>query len=54
MRAHDQQLMFGIMITAATTARNIRLIIETIIASHMGKAYHVDHNAKGMPPHQGF
>jgi len=32
------------MITAAATARNIRLIVETIIASHTGIAYHVEHN----------
>jgi len=42
------------MITAAATARNIRLIVETIIASHTSTAYHVEHNAEGTPSHQGF
>jgi len=32
------------MITVATTANNIRLIVETIIVSHTGIAYHVKHN----------
>jgi len=50
MRAHDQQRTFEIMITAAATAGNIRLIVETIIASHTGIAYH----AEDTPPHQGF
>ena len=54
MRAHDQQRTFRIMITAAATAPNIRLIVETIIASHTGIAYHVEQNAEGTPPHQGF
>jgi len=54
MRAHDQQRTFRIMITAAATARSIRLIVETIIASHTGIAYHVEHDAEGTPPHQGF
>jgi len=40
MRAHDQQRTFRIMITTAATARNIRLIVKTIIASHTGIAYH--------------
>jgi len=31
------------MITTATTACNIQLIVETIITSHAGIAYHVDH-----------
>ena len=42
------------MITAAATARNIQLIVETIIASHTGIAYRVEHNAEGTPPHHGF
>jgi len=54
MRDHDQQRTFWIIITAATTARNIRLIVEMIIASHMGISSHVVHNAEGTPPHQGF
>jgi len=54
MPAHDQQRMFSIMITVAATACNIRLIVETIIASHMGIADHVEHNPEGTPPHQGF
>jgi len=49
MRAHDQQRTFRIMITAAATARNIRLIAETIIASHTGMVY-VEHKAEGTPP----
>ena len=53
MRAHDQQRTVRIMITVAATTRNIRLIVETIIASHTGIAYHVEHNAEA-PPHQGF
>jgi len=31
------------MITAAGTARNIRLVVETIIASHTGIAYRDEH-----------
>jgi len=31
------------MVTTATTARNIQLIVETITTSHKGLAYHVDH-----------
>ena len=40
------------MITPAETVRNIRLIVEMIIASHTGIAYHVERNAEGTPPHQ--
>jgi len=54
MRAHDQQRTFRLITTAAATARNIRLIVETIIASHTSIAYHVKHIAEGTPPHQGF
>jgi len=54
MRAHDQQRTFRIITTAAATARNIRLILETIIASHMSIAYHVEHIAEETPLHQGF
>jgi len=54
MRAHDQQRTFRIIITAAGTARNIRLIAETIITSHTGIVYHVEHNVEGTPPHQNF
>jgi len=36
-----------------TAARNIRLIVQTIIASHTGMAY-VEHNAHGAHPHHGF
>ena len=43
-RANDQRRTFRIMITTAATARNMRLIVETIIASHTGVAYHVEHN----------
>jgi len=50
MRAHDQQRTFRIMITAAATARNIRLIVEAIIASYTGVTYY----AEGTSPHQGF
>ena len=42
------------MITTATTARNIQLIAWTIITSHTGTAYHVEHNAQGTRPHHGF
>jgi len=45
MRAHDQQRTFKVLITAATTARSIRLIVETIIASHTG-AYHITLKAR--------
>jgi len=51
--AHDHPRAFRI-ITTATTAYNIRLIVETIIASHTGIAYHVELNAQGTPPHHGF
>jgi len=42
------------MIKTAATARNIRLIVETIITSHTGMAYHVEHKAQSRPPHHGF
>jgi len=42
------------MITAAATTSNIPLIVETIIASHTGIAYRVEHNPEGTTPHQGF
>jgi len=48
MRPHDQQRTFRNMITVAATARNIRPIVETIIA------YHAEHNAEGTSLHQGF
>jgi len=54
MRAHDQQRTFRIITTAAATARNVRLTVETIIASHRSIAYHVEHIAEGTPPNQGF
>jgi len=38
----------------AATACNIQLIAETIIASYTDIAYHVEHNAQGMPPHHSF
>jgi len=41
------------MTTTAATARIIRLIVETIIASHTGMAC-VEHNAQGTQPHHGF
>jgi len=53
-RAHDQQRMFRIMLTTAATVRNIRLIVETIIASHTDIACHFEHNAEGTPRHHGF
>ena len=40
MRAHDQRRTFRIITTAAATARNIRLIVETIIASHTSSSGH--------------
>jgi len=33
---------------------HIRLIVETIIASHTSIAYHVEHIAEGMWPHHGL
>ena len=42
------------MIIMAATARNIRLIEETVIASHTGIAHHVEHNVQGTPLHHGF
>jgi len=54
MRAHDQQRTIRVFTTAAATARNIRLIVETIIASHTSIANHVGHIAEGTSPHQGF
>jgi len=39
------------MITSAATMRNIELIIETIIMSHMGISYYVEHNAQGTQQH---
>jgi len=42
MRDHDQQRTFRIITTAAAAACNIRLIVETIIASHMSLANHVE------------
>jgi len=47
MSAHDQQRTFRIITTAAATARNIRLIVETITASNTSIAYHVEHIAEG-------
>ena len=44
----------GIITTAAATARNIRLTIETILASHTSIAYHVEHIVEGTPQHQCF
>jgi len=45
MHAHDQQQTFRIIATAAATACNIRLIEETIIASHI--AYHIENITEG-------
>jgi len=42
------------MITTAIIARNIRIIVETIITSHTGIAYHLEHNTQGTLPHHGF
>jgi len=42
------------MTTTAGNARNIRLIVETIITSHTGIAYHVEYNDESTPPHRGF
>ena len=38
----------------AATERNIRLIVETIIMSHTGITYRIEHNAQGTLPHHGF
>jgi len=42
------------MITTAAAERKIRPIVETIITSHMGTAYHVEYHAQGTPPHHAF
>jgi len=42
------------MITTAATAYNIQLIAGTILMSHTGIAYHVEHNAQGTGPHHDF
>ena len=44
---HNHQRTFRIMITTATTAHNIRLIVDTIIISHTGIAYHVNTSNAG-------
>jgi len=41
------------MITMTATVCNIRLTVETIIASLTGISY-VQHNAQGTPPHHDF
>jgi len=46
MRAHDQQRTFRIITIAAATARNIRLVVEMIIASHANVAYQVEISLK--------
>jgi len=46
MRAHDQQRTFRIITIAAATARNIRLAVEMIIASHTNVAYQVEISLK--------
>jgi len=53
-RAHNHQRTFRVIITAAVTARNIRLIAETIITSHTGILHHVEHKTEGKPPHHGL
>jgi len=40
--------------TTAANACNIRLIVETIIASHTGIGYHVEQYAQGTAPHHCF
>ena len=52
--AHDHQRIFRILITTATTVRNILLMVENIITSHTGIAHHVEHNPEGTQPHHGF
>jgi len=42
------------MITTTATTRTMQHIVETIITSHTGIAYHVEHIAEGMPPNHGF
>jgi len=42
------------MKTTAATERNFPLIVETIITSHTGIVYYLEHNAEGTPPHHGF
>ena len=38
----------------AATEHNIGLVVGKILTSHTGIAYHVEHNAQGMPPHHSF
>ena len=45
--AHNHQRAYRIIITTAATAPNIPLIVQTIITSHTGIAYHVEYNAQG-------
>jgi len=52
--AHHHQRTFRVIITSAATVRNNRLIAEMILTSHMGIAYHTEHNAQSKPPHHGF
>jgi len=52
--SQNHQRAVRIVITTAITARIIRLIAETMITSHRGIPYHVEHNAQGTPPHRGF
>jgi len=42
------------MISAVTTVSSIRLIIDTIITSHVGVAYLLERNTQGTPLHHGF
>ena len=53
-RAHDHKRTFRIMITTAVTASNSGLIVETIITSYTGIAYHLEYHAQGTRPHHGF
>jgi len=52
-RAHERVELWNHR-PQAVTARNIRLIVETIITSHTGIACYVEDNAQGTPPHHGF
>jgi len=38
----------------AATMHNIRVIVGIIITSHMGIAYHLEHNGQDMLPHHSF
>jgi len=46
--------MFRSIITSTATVRGIRLIVESILTSHTGIAYYIEHNNQSTPLHHGF